>query len=253
MPRGAGLEDLVSFDQAFDLGAEAADLLHHLLGFGNPSGRQIVLDAADAVEVGVEATAGGGLDLVEDVLTVAEGEEHRRDGTHLNGHVAQEERDVGDAAQLEQERADPLGPGRRLDLHELLGGQDERHLVGKAAKPVDAVDECGYLRVGADFGELLVAPVHVAHHRIGRHHLFAIKLGDDAQRSMGGGVLRADVEGHALGFDLEVDASIGRLAVDVAPLLVVGGGHDSASSSSPGMSSTSTIPGQGFTRRASSG
>jgi hypothetical protein len=53
--------------------------------------------------------------------------------------------------------ADPLGPRRRLDLHQLLGGEDERHLVGEAAQPVDAVDEGGDLRVGAHLGELLVA------------------------------------------------------------------------------------------------
>jgi hypothetical protein len=52
--------------------------------------------------------------------------------------------------------------GGRLDLHQLLGGQDERHLVGEAAQPVDAVHQRGDLRVGAHLGELLVAPVHVA-------------------------------------------------------------------------------------------
>ena len=94
-------------------------------------------------------------------------------------------------AHLEEDRADPLGPGRRLDVHQLLGGEDERHLVGEAAQPVDAVDQRGDLRVGADLGELLVAAVHVAHDRLGRDDLLAVELGDDAQRAVGGRVLRA--------------------------------------------------------------
>ena len=76
-------------------------------------------------------------------------------------------------------------------VHELLGGEDERHLVGEAAQPVDAVDQRGDLRVGADLGELLVAAVHVAHDRLGRDDLLAVELGDDAQRAVGGRVLRA--------------------------------------------------------------
>ena len=67
------------------------------------------------------------------------------DGTHLHAEVAEEQPDVGDAGQLEQDRADVLGARRRLDLHQLLGGEDERHLVGEAAEPVDAVDERRHL------------------------------------------------------------------------------------------------------------
>ena len=100
----------------------------------DPALGQVVLQAADAVEVGVEPPAGGRLDEVEHVLAVAEGVEDRRDGAELHAHVAEEQRDVGDAGQLEEDRADPLGPRRRLDAHQLLGGQDERHLVGEAAR-----------------------------------------------------------------------------------------------------------------------
>ena len=53
-------------------------LLHDGLGLGDPALGQVVLQAADAVEVGVEAPAGDRLDLVEHVLAVAEGVEGRR-------------------------------------------------------------------------------------------------------------------------------------------------------------------------------
>ena len=140
MPRRRALEDLVAEQQVVDLVAEVAQLLHHLLGLGDPTRRQVVLQATDAVEVGMETAAGGGLDEVEHVLAVAEGHEHRGDGTELHTEVTEEQPDVGDAAELEQDGADPLGTRRRLDVHQLLGGEDERHLVGEAAQPVDAVD-----------------------------------------------------------------------------------------------------------------
>ena len=60
----------------------------------DPALGQVVLDATDAVEVGVEPTAGDRLDEVEDVLAVTEGEEHRRERAELHGHVAEEQHDV---------------------------------------------------------------------------------------------------------------------------------------------------------------
>ena len=246
-------------------------------GLVDPAGRKVVLDAPDAVEVGVEAPAGRSLDLVEHVLAIAEGVEHRGDGAELHAHVAQEQGDVGDAGHLEEDRADPLGPRRGLDLHQLLAGEDERHFVGEAAEPVDPVDERGHLGVGAHLGQLLVAAMHVAHDRVGLDDLLAVEAGHDPQRAVGGGVLGTDVEGHALGFELDVDPGVGSLGCDVGQgSAIVYGGHDSsplsalASDASPaegvppaaelagsgsasGIGSTSTMPGHGFTIRASSG
>jgi hypothetical protein len=110
-------------------------------------------------------------------------------------------------------------------------------------------------------GELLVAAVHVAGHDVRLDDLLAVQLGDHAQRAVGGGVLRTEVERHALvGLELDVDAHVGRLAGDVELLLALRDRGHSASSvassspgASPGMGSTSTMPGHGFTTRASSG
>ena len=187
------------------------ELDHHLAGLVDPALRQVLVQSADAVEVRVEPAAGRALDEVEHVLAVTEGEEHRRDGAHLHAEVAEEQPDVGDARQLEQDRADDLGPRRRLDLHQLLGGEDERHLVGEAAEPVDPVDQRRDLRERADLGELLVAAVHVAARRFGPHDLLAVEAADDAQRAVRRRVLRTDVEGHPLGLEFDVQARIGGL------------------------------------------
>ena len=92
----------------------------------------------------------------------------------------------------------------------------------------------------------------------------AVETADDAQRAVRRRMLRADVEGHALGLELDVQARVGRLRGDVAQLLPIGDGRThagtsasaSASGSTPscaGIGSTSTMPGHGLTMRASRG
>src|ERR1700752_1170515 len=88
------------------------------------------------------------------------------------------------------------------DAHQLFGRQDEGDLVAEAAQPVDPVYERGHLRVVADLAQLLVAAVHVAGDGVGPHDLFAVEADDHAQRAVGGRVLRADVQRHALGLEL---------------------------------------------------
>ncbi|CAB4558341.1 unannotated protein [freshwater metagenome] len=53
--------------------------------------------------------------------------------------------------------------------------------------------------------------MHVATHRFGGDDLFAIKTSDDAQRAVCSRMLRTHVEGHALGFEIEVDAIVNGL------------------------------------------
>ena len=159
---------------------------------------------------------------------------------------------------------------RRLDAHELLGRGDERHLVRERRQPVDAVDQRRDLRVGAVLGELLVAAVHVADDRIGRDDALAVEAHDEPQRAVRRRVLRPDVEHHVAGVELDVHLRVGEVAEtrpgrlrSRAARRAAGRsvrGHSrhlprrsSSSSPSPGIGSTSTRPGHGFTSRASNG
>ena len=72
---------------------------HHHAALVDPALGQVVLEAADAVEVGVEPAAGDGLDLVQHELAVAEGEEGGGLGAELQGEVADEQAHVGDAGE----------------------------------------------------------------------------------------------------------------------------------------------------------
>jgi hypothetical protein len=51
--------------------------------------------------------------------------------------------------------------------------------------------------------------------------LFTIKVSNDAQRTVSCGVLRSDVESHALGFEFNVETRIGGLRRDVRQLATI--------------------------------
>ena len=261
----ARLEDFVSEQQCFNFVAEVAQLFHHNFGLVDPASRQVVLKATDAVEVWVEAATRCRLDEVQYVFTIAEGQEHWSDGAQLHAQVAKEQRNVGNSRQFEQNGANPLRTRWRFYAHQFFGCQNERHFVGKTAKPVDAVNKCCHLREGAHFRKFFVAAVHVTTRWFGPHHLLAIQARDDAQSSVRCRVLRPNVEGHALCLKFYVQSCICGLRRDVTELLavaklcrdwIVENGHEALSSSvasPPGNGSTSTIPGHGLTMRASSG
>ena len=96
----------------------------------------------------------------------------------------------------------------------------------------------------------------------------AVEAHDEAQRAVGRGVLRPEVEDHVAGVELDVDLRVGQVAERARVDLELGqrrvrsvlttpprlrGGSRPSASSSPGIGSTSTRPGHGFTTRASSG
>ena len=76
---GAHLKYLVAHEQIFQLVAECAHLGQHFSGFVYPACGEVVFEAADAVEVGVETPAGDGFYLVEHEFSVAKGIEHGRE------------------------------------------------------------------------------------------------------------------------------------------------------------------------------
>ena len=154
----------------------------------------------------MESPTSGTLNEVKHVFAITEGKEHRSDGAHLHTEVAEKQRHVGDARQLEQDGANVLRTGWGLDAHQLFGSQNERHLVGETAQPVDAVDERSHLRISANLGELFVSAMHVATRWLGPHHLLAVETGNDTQGAVRGRVLRPNVERHTLGFKFNIEA-----------------------------------------------
>ena len=232
---------------------------------------QVFLDAADAVEVGVEAPAGRRFDQVEDVLAVAEAVERGRQRADLQAHLAEEQQEGRNPAQLGEDGPDVLRTGRGVHAHQVLGRVDERHFVGEARQPVDAVDQRGDLRVRPELGELLVAAMHVADHRVGGDHALAVEAHHQTERAVGRRMLRSEVEDHVAGVELDAHLRVGQVAerarIDVefgqrrvgdahepaSPVVAAAATASASASPSSGMPSTSTRPGHGFTTRDSSG
>ena len=111
------LKDFVANQQVFHFVAEGSHFRHYGAGFINPTLGNVILQSAYPIKIRVKATASDFLDLVKDSLTVTEREENRSKCPNLDTHVAQEERQVGDTAEFEQNRADPLGSWGRLHFH----------------------------------------------------------------------------------------------------------------------------------------
>ena len=148
----------------------------------------------------MHAPAGDGLDdLVEQDLPVLEHVEDRRERADVLGVGAVEDQVAGDAVALAEQHADELRPVGHLDAAELLHREDVGQVVGHAAEVVDAV---GVRDVGVPalaLGHLLGAAMVVADVGDEVDDLLVAQADDDAERPVGGAVLRADVEVHERG------------------------------------------------------
>ena len=157
------------------------------------------------------------------------------------------------------------------------------NLVCETAQPVDSVDQRRDLRIGTELREFLVATVHVPDYRIGSDYALSIEAHNESKCSVSSGVLRAKVDDHVAGIELDIYSSIGKVALQTRVYLKsrdsfkirggvkiragVGGygwllscahaspasSFDSSSLSDPGIGSTSVSPGHGLTSRASKG
>ncbi len=128
----------------------------------------------------MEATTGCGLDEVEHIFAITECQEHRCDCAHLHTQVTEEQRDVGDARKLKQNRADPLRTRRCFNIHELFCGQNKWNFVGETAKPIDSVNQRSDLWKCANFCEFFVTTMHIATRWLSPHNLLTVEARNDA-------------------------------------------------------------------------
>jgi hypothetical protein len=116
-----------------------------------------------------------------------------------------------DAVELDQQHADPLGPGRDVlvDAEQRLGGQREGQLGVQRRGVVHAGDVGAALQVRERLAGLLHAGVQVAEDRLGAHHGLAVELEHEAQHAVGRRVLRPHVDDHGLVFGRRVGQRLG--------------------------------------------
>ncbi len=156
-------------------------------------------DAADTEPGRVHAEAGDGLDDLVGTLTVGEGKEHRGHGADVLDVGTQVQQVAVDAEELGHHHADEVDPRGHLDAGELLYRKDVGQVVHHPTEVVDPVGVGDVAVPGLALGHLLGATVVIADLGHAVDDLFAVQLQDDAEGTVGRGVVRAQVQEHEVG------------------------------------------------------
>jgi hypothetical protein len=210
---GTAPEDLVAEDQVVEDAHPGADVRDRRTRACRPAGRQVLLEAPDAVEHVVHAPAGDLLHDVLQLLALPERVEDRSDAAQLQRVGTEEHQVVQDPVQLGEERTRPDRALGHLHAEHAFDTEDDAELVGEGGEPVVAVGEHDDLAVVARLEQLLRAPVHVADDRLGVLDALAVEDEPQPQHTVGGRMLRADVEHHvrALGGTADTDRRLSGL------------------------------------------
>lgn len=194
--RRRGPPDLVAEDQPVVHVHPRADVRDGLPRPPQPSGGQVLLEAADPVEHVVHPAAGDLLHHGLEFLALAEGVEDGGDAAQFEGVRAEEHQVVEDPVQLGEERTGPHRALRDLHAQHPLDGHDHAELVGEGGEPVVTVGQHDDLPVVPRLEELLGTAVHVADHRLGLLYDLAVEHEPEPEHTVGRGMLRPDVQHH---------------------------------------------------------
>ena len=170
---------------------------------GGPVRRHVVADAADLVEAVQQACPDERLEQVEDQLALADAvEKDRRAAAERAAHVeapgAEPEQVGRHALQLRRDDAEVLRALRHVDLPDRLRRPDVRELARHGRDIVGLRGDRRVLCVGQRLGQLLVAAVQVADHRIDANDRFAFERENGAEHAVRRRVLRPHVHGEPL-------------------------------------------------------
>ena len=206
---GAFEHDLAEGEEAVGLVDGAADAVERAADAGDETVGQVLGHAADADVAVHHARAADALEELLDLLTLAEAvHERRAEDADVGAESPVEEHVTGDAVQLAENDADQLRAFRRLDAHQLLGGQAEDELVVEVGHVVEPVEQRDDLPVVLSLAELLGAPVQIADDGLGVDDALALNGEDHAEDAVRAGVLRPHVEQHVDAFEAVVGGGI---------------------------------------------
>ncbi len=131
---------------------------------------------------------------LEDLFSIAEGIEERRDGADIESMRAQPELVAGDAVEFGQNYADILRSRWRLYIEQLLDSFTIAQPVRNCSHVIHAIDVRIKHRIRAMFTNLLDAAVQIADHAFQAQDFFSVQAQDHSQHAVRGGMLRAHVD-----------------------------------------------------------
>ena len=161
-----------------------------------PTAGQVVRDAADTEPGRVHTEAGNCFHQIVDLLAVGKGKEHRRHRPDVLDKGGDVQQMAVDTEQLGEHYADDVDAIRHGYSRQFLHRQHVRHLINAAAEVLNTVGIRNVAVPGLALAHLLSAAVVVADIRNAVDDLFAIKLQNNTERTVRGGVVRAEVKEH---------------------------------------------------------
>ena len=158
---------------------------------------QVAVDAAEPVVVGMHPLTGDRLVELHQLLALLEHPEQRGHGTDVERHGGDVEQMAEDAGDLVEQHPDVLRPERHLDAEQLLDREHEAVLLHHRRDVLEPVEVGDRLQIGPDLDELLGAAMQEADVRVGPLDHLAVHLQDEAEHTVRGRVLRAEVDGES--------------------------------------------------------
>ena len=155
---------------------------------------QIAIDAAEPIVVRVHSLAGDRLVELHQLLALLEHPQERRHRPDVERHGGDVEQMAEDAGDLVEQHPDVLCPDRHLDAEQLLDREHEAVLLHHRRDVLEPVEVGDALQVRADLDELLGAAMQEPDVRVGPLDHLAVHLQDEAEHTVRGRVLRAEVD-----------------------------------------------------------
>lgn len=101
---------------------------------------------------------------------------------------------VQDSGDFSKQGSNVLGAVRDLDVEKLLDSKGKTLLIGHHGNVIQSVEVGKSLEVGFVFDQLLSATVEQTDVRVGTDDLFATELEDESKHTVGGRMLRSEVD-----------------------------------------------------------
>ena len=163
--------------------------------------RQVLVHAAGAEVVRMQARAGDPLVELHQLLALLERPEERRHRADIQREGGDVEQVVEDAGDLVEQHADILAARRHFDAQQLLDRQREGVLLAHRRDVIEPVEIGDRLEVGLVLDQLLGAAMQQADMRDRRAHHLAVHLQHQAQHAVRRRMLRPEIHGQRLDLD----------------------------------------------------
>jgi hypothetical protein len=160
--------------------------------------RQVLAQPSDTDVAREQPEAGDHFVEIEQLLALAEGIHHHRDGADFHGVGRKPHEMAVEPLQLGNHHADVRDALGHLEAEQLFRREAERQTVGLRAQVIHPLDQRNHLLPLLLFARLFDAGVEESDRGIGIDDGFAVELQHQPQHAVRTGVLGPHVDGHRL-------------------------------------------------------